>query len=486
MKMRPLENNLRNIRNTNTIFNIVANNILANLPPQDTSLHPELLKILAGDTYFLHYSVYPMLIQSNPNQTLEKIRTVFDEYMKTKEYQNARVLTVLDDEISRVFTYSLIAEILKKLKEEIQNLMQNQELGQGGGQGQQNPQGQPQQGQDQFQQSQSQSQNQQSQSQNQNQPQSQSQQSQSSQQNQNQQGQGQDQSQPQQIPQEIVEKALQNVFNLQNLQEAEKNAEKDAKNFSIIRHFAGKTGTSFNKTLNLLNQIRKTKGEQILSFGSKLSFNILTHVKKSEDKHGDEIGGYALTHNPLYALPRELALPDDLFYSKLSSSGLLMKQKLSIAEGDYYVLLDKSSSMTEGNKTVWSRSVALSILNVSKLKGRKYFLRFFDTEVHPLLTKPDEILECLLTVECDGGTDITKAIMTAVSDLSKLGSYTNTIIIITDGEDTVNLTKQHLRNNKLISIMIEGHNETLKMLSTLFYKVEPDEKNAQLVLSKVV
>ncbi|MGC9086093.1 MAG: vWA domain-containing protein, partial [Thermoproteota archaeon] len=250
---------------------------------------------------------------------------------------------------------------------------------------------------------------------------------------------------------------------------------------------ASKTGSSFDFLLDLSEKVQDTKGaEKIITLGNQLSSTIqFAHIKKQKAKHGDELAGYSLTKNPAQALPRELALPDELFYYKFLSSGFLAREKLSVVEGAYYVLLDKSGSMDEHNKTVWSRSVALALFKLARARKRDFYLQFFDTDVYPDLpyTKPQEILKALLQVQSSGGTKIDDALEVAIQLLkTKYANKANSIILITDGEDEVATTKTQLSNVQLISVMIEGHNPTLQSLSSQFLKVAPDEKGALRIL----
>jgi uncharacterized protein with von Willebrand factor type A (vWA) domain len=196
-----------------------------------------------------------------------------------------------------------------------------------------------------------------------------------------------------------------------------------------------------------------------------------TKIKKQKDEHGDELAGYRLTKKLEKALPRELALPDELFYYKLVGNGFLTKEKQTIKEGAFYVLIDKSGSMAYGEKTVWARAVALALLKLAREKKRRFFMRFFDYNVYDLLsdTNFQQLLTAILTVQSDGGTSINSALRTALKDLAekKLTEYTNTIIIITDGEDKVTVKPEEFKraNTTLIAVMIQGLNNALRKIA---------------------
>jgi uncharacterized protein with von Willebrand factor type A (vWA) domain len=112
-------------------------------------------------------------------------------------------------------------------------------------------------------------------------------------------------------------------------------------------------------------------------------------------------------------------------------------------------------------------------------------LQFFDTDVYPDLpyTKPQEILKALLQVQPSGGTKIDDALEVAIQLLkTRYSDKASSIILITDGEDEVHFSKQQLSSIQLISVMIEGNNPTLRLLSSQFLKVAPDEKGALKLL----
>jgi uncharacterized protein with von Willebrand factor type A (vWA) domain len=254
----------------------------------------------------------------------------------------------------------------------------------------------------------------------------------------------------------------------------------------------GKEPGDIDMILDLTNSVLTVKGaEQIIALARRVidTMPFFAHRKKEKDKRfGDEVAGYYLTKNVERALVRELALPDEVFYAKLVGSGLLAREKLSVKEGAIYVLLDKSGSM-EGEKTVWARSVALALLALARRKHARFFLRFFDTQVYDLITdeEPRRLVGMLLRVGSNGGTSIDNAIRAALEDLSGLADFTNTVIIITDGEDKITVKPEELRRigARLVSVMIQGDNEALRRLSDQFLKAQPSESGALRLIEVV-
>jgi len=279
-----------------------------------------------------------------------------------------------------------------------------------------------------------------------------------------------------QLSQKLLEKLGIDNFK-KMLEEASREAEKVVKTMNLVNQLggrqAGKEPGSISFLADLADAIRKQKVDiKVIELAGKIADFMprFTKLKKQKDEHGDELAGYRLTKKLEKALPRELAMPDELFYYKLASSGFIAKEKQTVKEGAFYVVIDKSGSMA-GEKTVWARAVALALLKLAREKKRRFFMRFFDYDVYDLLSDNSfqQLLTAILTIKSDGGTSIDSALRTALRDLTekKLMEQTNTVIIITDGEDTVTLKPEEFKkvNANLVAVMIQGYNETLKKIA---------------------
>ncbi|MCD6195244.1 MAG: VWA domain-containing protein [Staphylothermus sp.] len=205
--------------------------------------------------------------------------------------------------------------------------------------------------------------------------------------------------------------------------------------------------------------------------------------KKQRFKHG-ELTGYELGKDIERIVPSILALPDELFYIRYLENRLLLYQKmLSQGKGPLYVLLDKSGSM-DGMKMTWAKAVALSLYMRAIKEHREYYFRFFDSIPYPLAKvekrpKASQVLKLIdyiAQVRGSGGTDISKAIITACNDI-RAGSVNkmSDIILITDGVDRIaeQLVLYNLKraNARLITVMIMGDNKSLKNISTKYFSV---------------
>jgi uncharacterized protein with von Willebrand factor type A (vWA) domain len=87
-----------------------------------------------------------------------------------------------------------------------------------------------------------------------------------------------------------------------------------------------------------------------------------------------------------------------------------------------------------------------------------------------------KLIEYIAMVKNGGGTDISKALITACNDIAKLRSKElSEVILITDGEDRIarSLVKKALQHVKtrLITVMIMGENEDLRNVSGEYFKV---------------
>ncbi len=197
-----------------------------------------------------------------------------------------------------------------------------------------------------------------------------------------------------------------------------------------------------------------------------------------------ELCGYELGSDIERLVPTELSYPSIYIYTKLSDGKLLLYEKvLPQSFGPLYVLLDKSGSM-EGEKIRWAKATALALYVRARKESRPFYIRFFDSLPHELIkvsikVKPREFLnlmELIAKVKSGGGTDITRAIVTACEDIFETRTKgVSDIILITDGEDRVSeaVITRRLRaaNARLITVMVMGENIDLRRLSDKYMRV---------------
>jgi len=201
-------------------------------------------------------------------------------------------------------------------------------------------------------------------------------------------------------------------------------------------------------------------------------------VKKIPSPRG-ELEGYELGNDVEKIVPSELALPKELFLVKYAERDLLLYRKVVSRDyGKFYILLDKSGSMM-GLKIIWAKAVALALAQRAVRERREFYVRFFDSIPYPPIHISRRIhgrdviklLEYLARIRANGGTDITRAILTAVDDIVSTTprSRISDIILITDGEDRVaiDMVKKGLAraNARLHTVMIHGNNPDLRAIS---------------------
>jgi uncharacterized protein with von Willebrand factor type A (vWA) domain len=504
-----LRNNLRNIGPGSPVYDITAGRITElarrNMASEDAGLLLELRQfpVIAGDTFFLYYSMNPILASENHDKVLGAVLEHYRKHVETEDYKRARVLTELDDQLSTVYAmtfmevlaeklaeklredrekYREFTEVLRRMKELRENLGQRAPQpstagtcpiglpglptpapgGAGGEEGE--PSGQPA-----------------------------------------------SPTAPTQPPeleelqeraQELLGQALSDDALREAVAEAEAKAREATEKVAELQRMiggreAGKAPGSLEKLASLADMILRQRVDvQAIELAGRIADSMPRFVKvlKERDKLGEELGGYRLTRNPERALPRELALPE-VFYYKLANSGLLAKEKVTVKEGAFYVLLDKSGSMAEGGKFTWANATALALLKLARAKGRRFYARLFDHRVYQLLddSDPFRLSEELLTTVPDGGTSIDSALRTALRDLAEggLSEKTNTVIIITDGEDEVTVKPEEFKkvNATLVAVMVKGYNARLEELARAtggkYMKVEPTREGTLRVVDAV-
>jgi len=186
-------------------------------------------------------------------------------------------------------------------------------------------------------------------------------------------------------------------------------------------------------------------------------------------------------HEILKVLPTEFIHDDDVFMQKLLKKELQVKdyQSRRLKKQALYLLIDVSGSMN-GVRNIYASGVALALVRQALSEGSVYFLRFFDHGVKSLnrVTNDKEAEKMMETLVrrpySGGGTDIDNAIRAAVKDISKdpEGFEKAEIMLITDGEDGVSMTKKSLQKIKLHSTVIEGRNEDLEELSNSYIELK--------------
>jgi len=192
--------------------------------------------------------------------------------------------------------------------------------------------------------------------------------------------------------------------------------------------------------------------------------------------------GYELGLDLERVVPRDVLIDSDLFLYKLVQGKLLLYEKyVEESSGPVYMLVDKSGSM-EGEKIKWAKALALAVYTKCVRSKRAFYIRFFNSQPHQLRgvsERPSyldaiKLFEYIAKMRSAGGTDITRALMTALRDLERL-KRSPTLVLVTDGIDRVAerpLEEALARTGvELLVVMIKGDNESLKALANHYFKV---------------
>ncbi len=227
--------------------------------------------------------------------------------------------------------------------------------------------------------------------------------------------------------------------------------------------------------------------QQIIVLGGQIEARFRFMRSQRRESRRGTVDGYSITANPAKALPREHALPTELWLAKLANGRWLTKRRVEEKLGMLIMALDKSGSMA-GVKTIWSRSIAYALTKLALKRRQPVALIFFDFVPHGPFTDPQQILEALLTVPSDGGTNIDRALAAALELLRQHRDKTNTIVLITDGEDRVDTKPAELKKHgaRLVAVMVKGKNPDLERLAKAsggqYLAAQLDERGALRVV----
>jgi len=447
-------NLLVNITNRDSIYNIISRIILSLLPEDlaKEAAKNEKAKILSTDVFFLHYSSHPILSDRSEDEFLESARLILLRYIDSEEFLRTRISTMLDEETSLVFSVTFLRNLLKSLTTSATQSKGKRGEVEGGGKGK------------------------------------------GSSEEKSNEGEGGDRKTATDIYEErnrenepTGESLAQKPNEAENaseqaIAEALSRASEYASLAKQLKDIGFSGGASrekgsIRKLLDLTEAVIEVKeSREILNMFRimKEAASKTIHSEKVLEIHGEEVRGYGRTKKLEKAIPKEFAAPQPIFLAKYSSEGLLTIEKEESKKAVFYLLLDKSGSMS-GHKLVWSRSVALFLLRLAGSKGMKTFMRLFDSEPYPYgspMENLNDMIQSVLTVPSNGGTDIRKAISVALEDISKeRGGKRSIILLITDGEDRFSIQRDHSwKNVQLVTIMVSGENEVLKSISDLYLK----------------
>jgi len=227
--------------------------------------------------------------------------------------------------------------------------------------------------------------------------------------------------------------------------------------FEIARNlFTDRTSAD---ALNAIEEISKEDAVYIPEREQSISVNRIERQVPLSDRM--EIETYRNIIDLKRALPRELAMDDDIFSAKLFTR-TLMVQKHYESESDhfkpvttlinesgrdanrfeqiFYILLDTSRSMDLHMRSFYSKCIVAEFLRRKLTTNARLFFRTFDTQtgdLHKIEKKEDYpfLIEKVLFATTGGvSTNLQKAVYQAVDDINYTKDMANAeILVVTDG-----------------------------------------------------
>lgn len=243
---------------------------------------------------------------------------------------------------------------------------------------------------------------------------------------------------------------------------------------------------------DLINKLSsKITKNQMLIFKIARHKELLDNYKVGTELHKSEYPEDEMTVNKISdvselikTLPEQLAMDDDVFLLKLSQKELLIRdyQRKKQRKQSLYMLIDVSASMN-GLNAIYASATALAFVRQAVRGEAEYFLRFFDftpSKLYRVSTKKEaeSMVKLLLNKPYSGGgTNIDRAIKQAVTDIKndEITYDKSEIMLITDGECSINIQKENLKDVLLHTTIINGTNPSLKRISTTFEKINTRE-----------
>lgn len=225
----------------------------------------------------------------------------------------------------------------------------------------------------------------------------------------------------------------------------------------------------------------------VLTMGELIDIDFVVDVRKLLDMFRDiaplfedvfersrygEVYDYSLGRDLTRTPPSALAAPDEIFLYRFATATLPQISMRARSIASVVIAIDKSGSMARDNKTEWSRAVALALARLARRNSIKGRVFFFDSDTYsPMDLRSLDAMKSILSIRNEGGTNIDRALRKADEEAGKIGAK---IVLITDGIDSVT----YKPSSELITVMVQGDNETLRSISRKYLVVEPTREGA--------
>lgn len=195
------------------------------------------------------------------------------------------------------------------------------------------------------------------------------------------------------------------------------------------------------------------------------------HKQRTKADHArDEIADITLGDDLARLLPSEaakLANPETrvLFYKSFIEKNLLcyeLKGRETQDRGPIVVCVDNSGSMA-GDRELWSKAVALALLEIAKRQKRSFALLHFSRSVGcrliwdrgPNPPEWDKVIEAMEYFS-GGGTDFEPVLKEALQIIEKEGFKKADVVMVTDGAASTDFAKTYRRKAEAKEVTTYG------------------------------
>ena len=207
------------------------------------------------------------------------------------------------------------------------------------------------------------------------------------------------------------------------------------------------TVTSYEEKVAVTKKLRSLKKiREISEMAGRFKASASKLQKRKTKEEGQEICGVKLGSEVHKILPSEKLLlakenTKRSFYKKYNQNELLSykyKNNKAKSKGPIICCVDTSSSMT-GEREVWSKSVAMTLLDIAIKQKRDFAAILFSNRVYKTIefsknkVEPNKIYE-LATFFYGSGTNFVEPLYEAIGLIDKARYKYSDIVFITDGE----------------------------------------------------
>jgi hypothetical protein len=277
-----------------------------------------------------------------------------------------------------------------------------------------------------------------------------------------------------------------------------------------------------DKRLNdALSAIEEISKEEILHKPDRkesIQINRLEKISPLSDRM--EISPYRNIIDLKKALPRELALDDDIFDVKLYTKTLLVQRHYETEadsfkpistsqnkkgkeatrfEQQFYVLLDRSKSMEARMRSFYSKCIIAEFLRQKYNTKAKIFYRPFDSKAGNLISVetqadfPRLIEEILYTTTGGKSTNIHDAVLQAISDIHYHKEMAKSeILVVTDGISRIDKNELRIKLGDIkLNVLKIGSDAAMPDLKDIEYHlnkenvyINPDTTDIRIIKKK--